>query len=411
MRHRNLFKRQHSSFLYLIHVLILIVHFSLFVCISQGQDLETTPGDLFFKELPERWDKGFPLGNGMVGALVWEKDNHLRFSLDRADLWDLWEVSELRELTFDWVHQKVMKSEYGPVQELGDAPYDKIPYPTKIQAAGLNFNTENFGSIEDARLYLKSKEQQRWEKRMNELPDFSIDSETGLLVAPGEPLLSSHRHFSHLMAIHPLGLMDPSQGDEQREIIETSLEHLEEIGSGAWVGYSFSWLANLYARTGNGEKVEEASQIFASNFVSPNSFHLNGDQKGGDYSNFTYRPFTLEGNFAFAAGLQEMLLQSHGDTIEIFPAIPNDWSDVRFENLRAQGAFIVSESKMDGQVEEVQIHSEKRGNLKLQNALAYGSERVLMKDSQEDRYRAVNTYQWIENTLSINLSQKEDIKL
>ena len=62
-------------------------------------------------------------------------------------------------------------------------------------------------------------------------------------------------------------------------------------------------------------------QIFANNFVSTNSFHLNGDQRGGQYSAFTYRPFTLEGNFAFAQGIHEMLIQSNRGYIEVFPAI------------------------------------------------------------------------------------------
>jgi len=54
----------------------------------------------------------------------------------------------------------------------------------------------------------------------------------------------------------------------------------------------------------------------------------------------TYRPFTLEGNFAFAAGLQEMLIQSKDDIIEVFPAIPSSWKDISFENLRTEGAFL-----------------------------------------------------------------------
>ena len=45
--------------------------------------------DLVFPSLASSWDEAIPLGNGMLGALIWEKDNKLRFSLDRADLWDL----------------------------------------------------------------------------------------------------------------------------------------------------------------------------------------------------------------------------------------------------------------------------------------------------------------------------------
>lgn len=80
---------------------------------------------------------------------------------------------------------------------------------------------------------------------------------------------------------------------------------------------------------------------------------------------FTYRPFTLEGNFAFAAGIQEMLLQSHTGVIRIFPAIPKEWKDVSFESLRAMGAFLVSARMEGGEINRVRIYSEKGGMLKI----------------------------------------------
>lgn len=45
--------------------------------------------DLQFTQLARSWDEGIPLGNATVGALLWQRDSALRFSLDRTDLWDL----------------------------------------------------------------------------------------------------------------------------------------------------------------------------------------------------------------------------------------------------------------------------------------------------------------------------------
>ena len=104
---------------------------------------------------------------------------------------------------------------------------------------------------------------------------------------------------------------------------------------------------------------------FATNFVSSNSFHLNGDQKGGQYADATYRPFTLEGNFAFAQGIHEMLLQSHKNFIEVFPAIPKEWKNVSFKTLRAEGAFLISAKKENGVATEVKIKSEVGGILRI----------------------------------------------
>ena len=44
--------------------------------------------NLQFDTLAKRWDEALPIGNGMLGALIWEKNGKLRISLDRADLWD-----------------------------------------------------------------------------------------------------------------------------------------------------------------------------------------------------------------------------------------------------------------------------------------------------------------------------------
>jgi alpha-L-fucosidase 2 len=62
-----------------------------------------------------------------------------------------------------------------------------------------------------------------------------------------------------------------------------------------------------------------------------------------------------------------MLLQSHTGVIKIFPAIPSDWSDVSFENLRTYGAFLVSAKKEVGKVKEVKIHSTVGGIVKILN--------------------------------------------
>lgn len=140
---------------------------------------------------------------------------------------------------------------------------------------------------------------------------------------------------------------------------------LDSIGPDYWCGYSYAWLANMKARAKDGTGAAKDLTIFAKAFCSINSFHLNGDQTKSGYSKFTYRPFTLEGNFAFAAGLQEMLLQSYAGFIEVLPAVPSTWKDISFENLRTEGAFLVSVKKTNGQVNEVKIVSEKGGSTKL----------------------------------------------
>lgn len=209
-----------------------------------------------------------------------------------------------------------------------------------------------------------------WQQTLSEFGDYALSSNQELMVHPSLPYNASHRHFSHIMAIHPLGLIKWEDGPGAQSIITNTIELLDKIGPDYWCGYSYSWLANLKARAKDGEGAVKALDIFARAFCLPNSFHANGDQTKSGLSTFTYRPFTLEGNFAFAAGLQEMLLQSYAGFIEIMPAIPDSWTDVSFDQLRAEGAFLVSAEKNRGSIKKLTITAEKGGTARIKNPFA-----------------------------------------
>lgn len=100
-----------------------------------------TKHNLHFEKLAGVWDEALPLGNGTIGALVWEREGKLRFSLDRADVWDMRPMAGLHreEFSYKWVQEQVRKKDYKPVQQYFDAPYDREPAPSKIPAGALEF--------------------------------------------------------------------------------------------------------------------------------------------------------------------------------------------------------------------------------------------------------------------------------
>lgn len=206
---------------------------------------------------------------------------------------------------------------------------------------------------------------QKWRELLAEFPPFAFTENSELMFAPTLPYNESHRHFSHLMAIHPLGLTKWEDGPEAQKMIGNTIALLDKIGPDYWCGYSYSWLANLKARAKDGAGAQKALEIFAKAFCLPNSFHANGDQTKSGLSKFTYRPFTLEGNFAFASGLQEMMLQSYAGFIEIMPAVPEVWKDADFKDLRAEGAVLVSAAKRGGKVTSIGMTAEKEGEIVL----------------------------------------------
>lgn len=234
-----------------------------------------------------------------------------------------------------------------------------FPETTNYDLALMKFTFQ--AGIELAEALADRQQAENWRKLLKEFPDFAQTENNELMFARTLPYNESHRHFSHLMAIHPLGLIKWEDGDQARKTITNTIALLDKVGPDWWCGYSYSWLANLKARAKDGAGARDALATFARAFCLPNSFHANGDQTRSGLSKFTYRPFTLEGNFAFAAGLQEMMLQSYAGLIDIMPALPADWKDASFSNLRAEGAVLVSATKKAGKIVHVGLVAEKAG--------------------------------------------------
>ena len=176
---------------------------------------------------------------------------------------------------------------------------------------------------------------------------------TGLLIARGAQLERSHRHFSHLLAIHPLDLISWPQ---DADLISRSLAHLESTGPHSWMGYSFAWAASLHARVGNGEGTLRHLRAYADHCY-PNSFHANGDWQGKGHTRAVFGAFTLEGNCAAAAAVQDMLLDSRPGRLALFPAMPPAWREASFHGLLADGGVEVSATLTEGAVTALSLRA------------------------------------------------------
>lgn len=327
---------------------------------------------------------------------------HWKYSMDREFL---------KEKAYPWIKdvatfldQVSVKNEQGIRKLLiSSSPeiYDNsrkawFAETTNYDLALIRWNFEKAAELADE-LGL-AEEATQWEQILSEWPQLAVDAETGLMFAPGFPFNESHRHFSNLMAFHPLAIVDFSKGEADQTIIRNTIDNLVKQSPDYWCGYSYSWLGNLYARAFDGEKASEALRTFAQCFCLKNSFHANGDQTKSGKSKFTYRPFTLEGNFAFASGIQDMLLQSHTGLIKLFPAIPADWKNARFEKLRTYGAFLVSAEKQNGAVLSVEIASEKGGML-------------ILKNPFNGKFEATKEYQLDNDKIVIKMTEGETVVL
>jgi alpha-L-fucosidase 2 len=177
------------------------------------------------------------------------------------------------------------------------------------------------------------------------------------------------------MPLHPFNLITVDGDERERQIIAASLADWDKAGTRAWCGYSFSWMACLRARVGDAEAALRNLDLYARAFILRNGFHANGDQTKSGLSDFTYRPFTLEGNFLAMEAVHEMLLQSwsahpgsaESGVIRIFPATPWRWHEAAFEDLRAEGGHKVSARRENNGTTWFRVEAGSTGRLKIRD--------------------------------------------
>ncbi len=192
---------------------------------------------------------------------------------------------------------------------------------------------------------LKDPRVPTWKQTLQDLVPYPVD-ENGFRVGADLSFEKSHRHWSHILMVHPLHIMT---GDlpEDRDLLEKSVLHWLTVDDHRGInGWSRAAAASLYATLGDGDNAIKQihGHMADKRFVRPNTMYIEGSP-------------VIECSIVLNRSLQDMLLQSWGGQISIFPAIPQDWSTAVFHDLRAEGAFLVSAKRKGGKTAWVRIKS------------------------------------------------------
>ena len=153
----------------------------------------------------------------------------------------------------------------------------------------------------------------------------------------------THRHISQLVGLYPGSLVNsntPAWLDAARVVLEN-----RGLGSMNW---SRAHRMNLWARVKEGDEAYKLLEAIYKDRIGYNLW-TSGP------------PFQIDGNFGAAAGITEMLLQSHEGYISPLAALPEAWANGSYTGLVARGNFEVSAAWENGLAKTFNITSKNGG--------------------------------------------------
>ncbi|MGO1056165.1 glycosyl hydrolase family 95 catalytic domain-containing protein [Crossiella sp. CA198] len=227
----------------------------------------------------------------------------------------------------------------------------------------------------------------RWQEVLDKLVDYPVDG-NGFMIGAGAPFAKSHRHYSHLLMVYPLYLVNAEQ-PEHRDLIDRSLKHWISF-EGALRGYSFTGAASISSQFGRGDDALKYLRELVARFLQPNTMYYEAGP-------------VIETPLSGMQSLHDMLCQSWGGIIRIFPAVPGDWSEVTLHDFRTEGAFLVSAVRRKGKTDFVRIRSLAGEPCRVRTGIPG---RLAVRDShgRPHRYK-----QGADNTIEIELRRGEEV--
>jgi hypothetical protein len=158
--------------------------------------------------------------------------------------------------------------------------------------------------------------------------------------------------------------------DEQhRNIIHATYQTWVSKGMGEWVNWSMPWASILHGRMGSKDMAYYCLQLLQDIFIMPGYATRYSAQYRGFTTIYGSDLMQVEASIAASAAVLELYVQCVQGEIQIFPSLPDRFKDAAFAGIRAEGAFLISGERRNGNVESIHIFSEKGAALRLRNPI------------------------------------------
>lgn len=167
---------------------------------------------------------------------------------------------------------------------------------------------------------------------------------------------TDHRHTSHLVGLFPFAQITPYKTPDFAKAAAQSLTL--RMNRKGWEDVEWS-AGNAVCYQARLLHAEESHEALIRLITSDTDANLLTYSRGG-IAGAQQNIFCIDGNTSGAAGIAEMLLQSHNGEMYLLPALPHAWSSGQVRGLKARGGFTVDIRWKKNQIVDYQIHTAKR---------------------------------------------------
>lgn len=206
---------------------------------------------------------------------------------------------------------------------------------------------------------------------ISQLPPFRIGANGGVQewFEDYEEAHPNHRHTTHLLSLYPYSQITLDKTPELAKAAQITIE--KRLAAKDWEDTEWS-RANMicfYARLKDSEKAYDSVKQLLGKLSRENMFTVSPAGIAGAGDDI----FAFDGNTAGAAGIAEMLLQSHDGCIELLPCLPEEWKDGSFKGLCARGGVEIDASWKNARIENTALKATApvKFSLRIPNANAY----------------------------------------
>lgn len=268
---------------------------------------------------------------------MWE---HYRVSMDERYLKE--QYFPLLKRAANFILNVVTTDEKGvihiPESHSPEAIYDT---DTNYDLSSLRWACKTLLAI-DERLHIGDKQRAEWKRVLKRLAPYPVD-ENGYMASAHYTAPLGHRHWCHLFQMYPYALINYDQ-PENRSIMRQSLKHWGDPSiPNTWTQ---AVISSMYSYQQEPEEaLKHLNLALKTRNLSANFTHSEGKNPCSE----TYG--------GLSRMLQDMLIQSWGGKIRIFPSVSRQWQDAVFSRLRAEGGFLVSAGRKNGTTDWIEIHS------------------------------------------------------